>query len=140
MSAPAETPEQNSTLLIVANDDSGHERLKSIFEDGGYRTRTAKDAVSTLRVLQEDVCDLVVLDLEIAGVDSLALCRLLRSQSLTSKIPVVALSGKDDEQQKVETFAAGADDYITKPSTPGELISRIGSHLRAAQRQWALIG
>ena len=110
MSAPAETSEQNSTLLIIANDDSAQKRLRSIFQDGGYKTVAAKDATSALRVLNREDCDLVVLDLEIPGVDGLAFCRLLRAQAATSKIPVIALSGNDDERQKVETFAAGADD------------------------------
>ncbi|HZE72729.1 MAG TPA: ATP-binding protein [Pyrinomonadaceae bacterium] len=140
MSVPAETSGQNSTLLIVADDDRAHQRLKSIFQESGYRTMAATDVTSALGVLHREDCDLVVLDLEIPGVDTLALCRLLRAQPATSKLPVIALSGNDDERQKVATFAAGADDYITKPSTPGELISRVGSHLRAAQRQWALIG
>ena len=66
--------------------------------------------------------------------------RLLRAQNATSKLPVIAFSASDDENRKVEAFAAGADDYITKPSSSGELLSRVSSHLRAAQREWALLG
>ncbi len=140
MSAPAETPEQNSTLLIAAVDDSAQERLRTIFQEAGYRVLTASDASSALRVLHSNDCGLVVLDLETPGIDGLALCQLLRAQPVTSKLPIVVLSSSDDERRKVEAFKAGADDYITKPSTPGELISRVGSHVRAAQLQWALIG
>src|SRR5262245_12300837 len=140
MSVPAETLEQNSTLLIVAAEDSGKERLKSILQAGGYRVVAASDAASALRILRGVDCGMVVLDLETPGLDGLSLCRLLRTQAPTSKLPVILLSDNDDERRKVEAFNAGADDYITKPSTPGELISRVGSHLRAAERQWALIG
>src|SRR3989442_15856302 len=74
------------------------------------------------------------------GMDGFALCRLIRAQPATSKLPVVVFSASDDENRQVAAFAAGADDYITKPSTPGELLSRINSHLKAAQREWELIG
>src|SRR4029453_16344172 len=85
-------------------------------------------------------CDLIILDLEIPGVDSLAFCKLLRAQPTTSKISIFARSETDEERWKIEAFAAGADDFITKSSTSDELISRIGSHLRTAKRQWDLIG
>src|SRR4030095_14837508 len=140
MSVPAETPKQKSTLLIVAADESSQQRLRSIFQADGYRTIAANDASTALRALRTALCDLVVLDLEIPGVDGLAFCKVLRAQPDTSRVPLIALSSNDDERLKVEAFGAGADDYITKPSTPGELISRVGSHLRSAERQWALIG
>jgi two-component system NtrC family sensor kinase len=140
MSVPAETPKQKSTLLIVAADESAQQRLRSIFQADGYRTIAANDASTALRTLRTALCDLVVLDLEIPGVDGLAFCKVLRAQPDTSRVPLIALSSNDDEKRKVEAFGAGADDYITKPSTPGELISRVGSHLRSAERQWALIG
>jgi two-component system NtrC family sensor kinase len=140
MSVPAETLKQKSTILIVAADKSEQQRLQSILQGGGYLTSSASDPSAALQTLRKENCDLVVLDLEIPGVDSLAFCQLLRAQPPTSKVSILVLSDSDDEGRKVQAFAAGADDYITKPSTPGELISRIGSHLRAAQRQWELIG
>ena len=101
---------------------------------------TATEAASALRVLKGVRCDLVALDLEMPGVDGLALCKLLRAQPTTSKLPIIALSESDDEARKVQAFTAGADDYITKPSTPGELLSRVSLHVRTSQREWALIG
>ena len=98
------------------------------------------DGPTAMRALHKEHCDLIMLDLEMPGVDGLALCRLLRAQDQTSKIPVIAFSGSDDEERKVQAFAAGVDDYIIKPSTPGELVSRVSSHLRVAQREWALLG
>ena len=140
MSAPASIPEQHATVLIVDDDNHARQRLRGIFETAGLDVFTAADAPSALRLLYKEHCDLVVLDLEMPGVDGLALCRLLRANAGTSKLPVVALSDSDLESRKVEAFAAGADDYITKPSTPGEIVSRVASHLKAAQREWALIG
>lgn len=140
MPAPANTASENVTLLIVCADSGVRGRLEDIFKQSRYGTRTAADATTALSVLRTDPCDLIVLDLEIEGVDGLSLCRLLRSQNATSKLPVIALSHNDLESSKVEAFAAGADDYIIKPSSPGELVSRVNAHLKAAQREWELIG
>jgi two-component system NtrC family sensor kinase len=138
MVSPAEN--QNATLLIVDDDHAARERLREIFETAQYRVVTANEAASALRVLKGVRCDLVALNLEMPGVDGLALCKLLRAQPTTSKLPIIALSESDDETRKVQAFTAGADDYITKPSTPGELLSRVSLHVRTSQREWALIG
>lgn len=138
MAVPAEN--HGATLLIVDDDSAVRERLRNIFETAQYRVVTANEAASALRVLKGVRCDLVALDLEMPGVDGLALCKLLRAQPTTSKLPIIALSESDDEARKVQAFTAGADDYITKPSTPGELLSRVSLHVRTSQREWALIG
>lgn len=138
MVAPAEN--QSATLLIVDDDSAVRDRLREIFETAQYRVVTATEASSALRVLKGVRCDLIALDLEMPGVDGLALCKLLRAQPTTSKLPIIALSESDDEARKVQAFTAGADDYITKPSTPGELLSRVSLHVRTSQREWALIG
>jgi two-component system NtrC family sensor kinase len=140
MSAPATTVPENVTLLIVCPESGVRGRLEAIFKTAGYRTLATPDASAALSVLHKEHCDLVVLDLEIEGVDGLALCRLLRSQTATSKLPIIALSNDDLESTEVEAFAAGADDYIIKPSSPGELISRVNAQLKSAQREWELIG
>src|SRR2546427_5815711 len=140
MSAPASTTTNGATLLIVDDDARARKHLRQIFENAGYRVLDVDDAPSALRLLSEETCNLVVLDLEMPDVDGFALCHLLRAQPATSKLRLVVFSASDDESRKVEAFTAGADDYITKPSTPGELLSRINSHLTSAQREWALIG
>src|SRR5687767_10870580 len=136
----ATTPKEIATILVVDHDSSGRERLCSSFERAGYRALGAEDAPSALLLLHQDPFDLILLDLEMPGVDGLALCRLLRAQPATSKLPVIALAGHDLDSQKIEAFAAGADDYIAKSSSAGDIVSRSASHLRAAQREWALIG
>ena len=140
MSAPSSIAKENSTLLIVSEEIAARTRLRDIFEDSGYSALTASDAPSALRTLHREPCDLVVVDLEIPGVDGLALCRLLRAQQATRKLPVIALANSGLETRKEEAFAAGVNDFITKPSTPSELVSRVASHLLAAQREWELIG
>jgi two-component system NtrC family sensor kinase len=129
-----------ATLLIVDDDRSAREGLRSIFESGGHRTISVPDASSALRLLHKQTCDLVVLDVDLPEVDGLALCRLLRAQPALTQLPVVVFSADDSEHRKVEAFSAGADDYIVKPSTPGELLSRVNSHLNYAQRESELVG
>src|SRR2546427_12913329 len=120
MSAPASSTTSGATLLIVDDDARARKKLRRIFGDAGYRVLDVDDAPSALRLLSEETCNLVVLDLEIPDVDGFALCRLLRAQPATSKLRLVVFSASDDESRKVEAFAAGAHDYISNPSTPGE--------------------
>jgi two-component system, NtrC family, sensor kinase len=129
-----------ATLLIVDNDRAARDGLRSVFESAGHRTIGVPDAPSALRLLHKQLCDLVLLDVELPDVDGLALCRLLRAQPAMTQMPLVVFSADDSEDRKVEAFSAGADDYIVKPSTPGELVSRVNSHLNYAQRESELIG
>jgi two-component system, NtrC family, sensor kinase len=140
MSAPSNTIAANATLLIVDDELSVRRRLRQIFESAGHRTILAADAPKALSLLHREHCDLIVLDVEMPGVDGLALCRLLRAQAATKQLPIVIFSARDDENRKVEAFAAGADDYIVKPSTPREILTRVSAHLETAQREWALVG
>src|SRR5437870_7546709 len=129
-----------ATLLIVDDEPSTREDLRGVFEGAGHRTIAVGDAPAALRLLRKQTCDLVMFDVELPEVDGLALCRLLRAQPAMKQLPLVVFSAMDSEGRKVEAFNAGADDYIVKPSTPGELISRVNSHLNIAQREWELIG
>lgn len=140
MSAPANVIAKNATLLIVDDEPGVRRRLRQIFEGAGHRAILAGDAPKALSLLHREHCDLVILDVEMPGVDGLALCRLLRAQAATKQLPIVIFSARDDENRKVEAFAAGADDYIVKPSTPREILTRVSAHLETAQREWALVG
>jgi two-component system NtrC family sensor kinase len=140
MSAPSNTIAANATLLIVDDEMSVRRRLRQIFEGAGHRAILAADAPKALSLLHREHCDLIILDVEMPGVDGLALCRLLRAQAATKQLPIVIFSARDDENRKVAAFAAGADDYIVKPSTPREILTRVSAHLETAQREWALVG
>src|SRR3954471_15881811 len=140
MLSPSATAQTTATLLIVDDEASVRRRLRQIFEGVGHRTIVASDAPKALSLLHREHCDLIILDVEMPGVDGLALCRLLRAQAATKQLPIVIFSAQDDENRKVEAFAAGADDYIVKPSTPRELLTRVSAHLQTAQREWELVG
>ena len=140
MPAPSGNGQIKTSLLVVDDEESVRVRLQRIFEDADYLVHTAADAPTALRLLHREPCDLVLLDVEMPDVNGLALCRLLRAQANTRHLSLVVISASDDEQRKVEAFAAGADDYIVKPSTPRELLSRVSARLEAAQRTRALVG
>ncbi|MDX6693885.1 MAG: hypothetical protein QOF02_1488, partial [Blastocatellia bacterium] len=140
MPAQSEINSTNVTLLVVDDEMSVRRFLRRVFEGAGHRVIAASDAPSALRLLHKEGCDLIVLDMAMPGVDGLALCRLLRAQAATKQLPIIIFSASDDENRKVEAFAAGADDYIVKPSSARELLSRVGARLGSAQREWALIG
>lgn len=134
------TPKQNTTVLVVDSDLNASETLRRGFESNGYRTLTVADARSAILLLQKEPCDLVVLDLDLPKVDGFKLCRVLRAQPSTSKLPIIALSQSDDSNQKSQALGAGADDFIVKNSSTDEIVSRSATHLRAAQRERALLG
>ncbi len=140
MSAPSGNGLTKTSLLIVDDEESVRLRLQNIFEGADYQVLTAPDAPTALRLLHKESCDLVLLDVEMPDVNGLALCRLLRARANTRQLSLVVISASDDEQRKVEAFAAGADDYIVKPSTARELLSRVSARLEAAQRTRALVG
>jgi two-component system NtrC family sensor kinase len=132
--------EKSFTLLIVDDDAQARASLQSTFESAQHHVKVAADAPTALRMLHNEPCDLILLDIELPGVDGLALCRLLRAQEATRRLPVIVISAHDDEEHKVGAFAAGADDFIVKPATSRELLSRVGTQIEAAQRERALVG
>ncbi len=140
MSAPSSTSIKSATLLIVDTDESVCDSLRCTFESEGHRAITATNASSALSLIYQERCDLIVLAVEMPGVDGLALCRLLRAQEKTKHLPIILTSARDGEDRKVEAFFAGANDFVTKPLAPRELLLRAGAHLEAAEREQALMG
>ncbi|HZH32844.1 MAG TPA: response regulator [Pyrinomonadaceae bacterium] len=140
MSVSSTQAATNFTLLIVDDDERARAFLQSAFESAQHQVKVAADAPTALRMLHREPCDLILLDIELPGVDGLALCRLLRAQEATRRLPIIVISAHDDEERKVGAFAAGADDFIVKPATRRELLSRVGTQIEAAQRERALVG
>jgi len=130
----------NQALLIVQANGANQERLQRDLSGAGYRVVVAAEAATALQKLRSEHVGLILLDLEIPDVDSLALCRLLRAQPDGRNVPIIVLSQSDQERCKVKALAAGADDYIVKSSLAVEVVSRVAFHLRSAEREWALIG
>jgi two-component system NtrC family sensor kinase len=133
-------PEKNPTVLVVDDDPESRERLRSAFAEAGYRSLSADAFASALRLLRDDLCDLAVLNFDLENNGGAALCKILRSQPATSRMPIIALAADDNEGQRIEALAAGADESLFRSSSAAEIVSRVNAHLRAAQREWELIG
>jgi two-component system NtrC family sensor kinase len=140
MTVSTQVSDKAATILVVEDDEHVRGGLQRAFESDGHRVLACGDAAEALRELHREECDLVVLDIELPGVSGLALCRLLRAQAATRRLPVIILSSHDREEYKVEAFAAGADDFVVKGATTRELLTRVGAHLQVAARERLLRG
>lgn len=113
--------------LIVDDEPAIRQTLGSYLTKRGYATATASSGEEALDSVQSRRPDLVLLDLVMPGIGGLEACRRIRARS---SVPIIVLSVIDREPEKVEALEAGADDYLTKPFGPDELVARIGVALR----------
>jgi two-component system, OmpR family, response regulator len=121
-------PETVHTHVLVIDDDPQiRALLQEYLAENGLRVSVASSGDEMSRVLNEEAIDLVILDLRLAGEDGMAIARSLRDQSA---IPIVMLTGVRDEADRVMGLELGADDYLTKPFSPRELLARIRTVLR----------
>ncbi len=117
------------TILLVDDEDSIQTLLTYPLERDGYRVVQARDGDEALRRFGEEDVDLVVLDIMLPKLDGLEVCRRLRAEST---VPIIMLTARDDELDKVLGLELGADDYITKPFSIREFRSRVRALLRRA--------
>ena len=117
-------------ILIVDDDAETRSLLREYLQKQGYRVTTAGDGKAMRAAMQGTAPDLVVLDLMLPGEDGLQLCRDLRARS---NLPVVMLTARGEETERIIGLEMGADDYLAKPFNPRELLARIKSVLRRAR-------
>jgi two-component system OmpR family response regulator len=117
-------------VLIVEDARDIREPLGRYLREHGYRATTAPDALAARKLMKGAAIDLVVLDIMMPGEDGLSLCRSIRE---TSQIPVILLTARGEEVDRIIGLEMGADDYIPKPFSPRELIARISAVLRRTQ-------
>ena len=118
-----------STILLVDDEDSVQKLLAYPLERDGFRVIQARDGEEALRRFADEDVDLVVLDIMLPRLDGLEVCKRLRAEST---VPIIMLTARDDELDKVLGLELGADDYITKPFSIREFRSRIRALLRRA--------
>jgi DNA-binding response OmpR family regulator len=118
-----------ATILLVDDEEAVQKLLTFPLEREGFRVLQARDGEDALRRFGGERVDLVVLDLMLPKVDGLEVCRRLRAQST---VPIIMLTARDDELDKVVGLEIGADDYITKPFSIREFRSRVRALLRRA--------
>ena len=120
---------ESSTILLVDDEDAIQTLLTYPLERDGYRVVQARDGEEALRRFAEEEIDLVVLDIMLPKIDGLEVCKRLRAEST---VPIIMLTARDDELDKVLGLELGADDYITKPFLIREFRSRVRAVLRRA--------
>ena len=119
------------TVLVVDDEPIVREVVVRYLEREGYRTLEAGDGDAARAALARTPPDLVVLDVMLPGTDGLELCRWIRS---TSRLPVIMLTARGEEADRIVGLELGADDYVTKPFSPRELAARVKSVLRRSDR------
>lgn len=117
----------NKKVLVVDDDIKTVELVKLYLERDGYRVLTAYNGVEALRLARESHPDLIVLDLMLPGIDGLDVCRTIRNES---DVPIIMLTARTTDEDKLTGLGLGADDYVSKPFSPRELAARVRAVLR----------
>jgi DNA-binding response OmpR family regulator len=115
------------TVLVVDDDVKTVELVQLYLSRDGHSVLTAYDGIEALRLARENRPDLIVLDLMLPDIDGLEVCRILRNES---DVPVIMLTARTTDEDKLKGLGLGADDYVTKPFSPKELAARVRAVLR----------
>ncbi|HDR7636976.1 TPA: response regulator transcription factor, partial [Bacillus mycoides] len=114
--------------ILIVDDDKEIRNLTSVYlENEGLKTQKAEDAIEALELLEEKRFDLIILDVMMPNMDGIEACMKIREEL---NMPIIMLSAKSEDIDKIQGLASGADDYLSKPFNPLELIARVKSQLR----------
>src|SRR4051794_5960533 len=117
-------------LLLVDDDRFILNALTKLFAAQGYHCSTAVTADEAWRLMEKEPFDLLLLDIGLPDVDGVSLCRRVRTKH---RMPIVLLTARDGSSDKIIGLEVGADDYVTKPFVPQELVARVRAHLRRSR-------
>ena len=120
-----------SKILIVEDEETIADLEKDYLELSGFEVEVANDGDSGLEKALQEEYDLLILDLMLPGVDGFEICRKVRDEKNT---PIIMVSAKKDDIDKIRGLGLGADDYMTKPFSPSELVARVKAHLARYDR------
>lgn len=123
-------PVAAAKLLLVEDDPALLELLEYRFRNDGYRVRATPDGDEALMLAAEECPDLVILDWMIEGTSGIEVCRRLRRDKATAHVPIIMLTARESEDDRIRGLDTGADDYLTKPFSPRELVARVGAVMR----------
>jgi two-component system response regulator RegX3 len=130
VAVPGDVSERATRILLIEDEESLAESVRYNLEREGYVVSVATDGRSALERFREDPPSLVILDLMLPELSGLDVCRLIRRES---DVPIIMVTAKDSEADKVTGLELGADDYVTKPFSVRELTSRVRAHLRRSR-------
>jgi len=131
---------QNQTVLVVDDEATIREVVRRYLEREGYQVVEAEDGHAALDALLIHTPDLVVLDLMLPGVDGLTITRHLRTTARNKSLPIIMLTAKGEASDRIRGLDLGADDYIAKPFSPREVVSRVNAVLRRANPMQSAAG
>ncbi len=117
-------------VLVVEDEEDIADLVKYHLEKEGFAARTVGDGRRALELIVREHPDLIVLDLMLPGLDGLEVCRRLRAQNATQGIPIIMLTARGEEVDRIIGLEMGADDYVPKPFSPRELVARVKAVLR----------
>ena len=117
-------------ILVVDDEDNIRMLLRFNLEKSGYQVQEAANGKEALELVNQEKPDLLLLDLMLPEIDGLEVCRRLKGSPTTASLPIIMLTAKNEEVDKVIGLELGADDYIAKPFSPRELLARIKAVLR----------
>jgi two-component system phosphate regulon response regulator PhoB len=117
-------------LLLVEDDKALAELLIWHFERQDFDVRRTADGEEALLLAEESLPDIIILDWMIEGISGIEVCRRLRRKAATANVPIIMLTARAEESDRIRGLDTGADDYVTKPFGPAELIARVGAVLR----------
>lgn len=120
----------SASLLIVEDEEPLQVLLKYNFQAEGFRVRATGHGDEVDVLVKEELPDLIILDWMLPGLSGIEVCRLLRAREETSKTPIIMLTARGEESERVRGLSTGADDYVVKPFSVPELIARVNSILR----------
>lgn len=123
-------PIRQDTILVVEDDKNIVKLLEYNLKNTGFRVIITASGESAIRQCERKKPALVILDLMLPGMSGISVCKQLKAQKNTAHIPIIMLTAKSDELDKISGFQVGADDYVTKPFSPEELVLRIKAILR----------
>jgi two-component system phosphate regulon response regulator PhoB len=123
----------NKRLLVVEDDRPIAELLKHHFTAAGYTVTTTPDGDEALILIDEVKPDLVLLDWMIEGTSGIEVCRRVRRSARTAQLPIIMLTARGDEEDRIRGLETGADDFVAKPFSPKELVARANALLRRAE-------
>jgi len=123
-----------SRILIVEDDRDIAQLIVHYLSLAGYETDVLGNGGEALALLRRTPADLVVLDRMLPGLDGLEVCRAMRADSTLAQVPVIMLTARAEESDRIVGLELGADDYVTKPFSPKELVARVGALLRRTRR------
>jgi len=126
-------------VLIVDDDADILKLLNYNLENAGYSVQNASTGRKALEMVRKEPPDLIVLDVMLPDVDGMEVCRSLRQDTASRRIPIVMLTARGDEIDRVVGFELGADDYVAKPFSPRELVLRVKSILRRSGKDSAAV-